>query len=282
MRLCDILVWGIDKMEKNNSDSKERNRNKSIQVLNRCFLILEAIAANQGEASLATLGKSLAIPHSTIHRILASLIELGYIEQNQQNGYYCLGLKILSLSNAILGKLDLRKMAKEYLDGLMQETGETANLVVLDGNEVVYIEKVESLATVRVFSLIGKRAPVNTTGAGKVLLSEMAQPDIIDILRSKGMPKMTQHSITNITVFLDELALVRKQGFALDDEECEIGAKCIAAPVRNHLGRIIASMSISGPTTRLTPGHMKELTLVVKKSALRLSIALGFSEEMLG
>ena len=163
----------------------------------------------------------------------------------------------------------------------MRETGETANLVVLDGNEVVYIEKVESLATVRVFSLIGHRAPVNVTGAGKILLSEMTQPDIIEILRSKGMPKMTQHSIITITAFLDELALVRKQGFAYDNEECEIGARCIAAPVRNHSGRIIASMSISGPITRLSSKRMKELTPVVKEYARKLSTVLGFSDDML-
>lgn len=268
-------------MVKNEIDYKGQNQGNSVQVLERCFMILEAIAVNQGEVSLAILGKSLTIPHSTIHRLLSCLIKLGYVEQNQQNGYYRLGLKILSLSNAILDKLDLRKTGRIYLTELMQETGETANLVVLDGDEVVYIEKAESQASVRVFSLIGRRAPVHTTGAGKILLSEIAQPDAIDILKRKGMPQMTSHSITTIPAFLDELALVRKQGFALDDEECEIGARCIAAPVRNHLGRIIASMSISGPTTRMNPARVKEYTPLVTKYALKLSLALGFSEEML-
>lgn len=261
--------------------NKQDCQSKSIQVLNRCFMILEAIAANQGEASLATLGKMLPIPHSTIHRILASLVQLGYVEQNQQNGYYRLGLKILTLSNTILEKLDLRKVGKKYLKELMQETGETANLVVLDGDEVVYIEKVESNAAVRFFSLIGRRAPVHTTGAGKILLSEMAQPDIIDILQRRGMPKLTSHSITSLPKFLDELAKVRKQGFALDDEECEIGARCIAAPVRNHKGRIIAAVSISAPVSRFSLERVKELTPIVKEIALKLSKELGFSEDIL-
>jgi IclR family KDG regulon transcriptional repressor len=268
-------------MVKIKPDSNERNRNHSVQVLNRCFAILEAIAANQGEISLAALSKVLSIPHSTIHRILSSLIELGYAEQNQQNGYYRLGLKILSLSNVILEKLDLRKMGRSYLKELMQATGETANLVVLDGDEVVYIEKAESQASVRVFSLIGRRAPVHTTGAGKILLSEMAQPDIIDILKRRGMPRLTSCSITTIPAFLDELISVRKQGYAFDNEECEIGARCIAAPVRNHLGRIIASMSISGPVTRMSPTHAKELIPILKQCALNLSLALGFTEELL-
>ncbi|HEX7714260.1 MAG TPA: IclR family transcriptional regulator [Bacillota bacterium] len=263
---------------KRNNGAKSGN---SVQVLERCFAIMEAIAANQGEASLATLGKSLSIPHSTIHRILASLIKLGYVEQNQENGYYQLGLKILSLSNTILEKLDLRRVSKAFLEELMQRTGETANLVVLDGDEVVYIEKVESHASVRVFSLIGRRAPVHVTGAGKILLSEMAQPDIIDILQRKGMPKMTSHSITSLSKFLDELALVRKQEFAMDNEECELGARCIAAPVRNHLGRIIASISVSAPVSRFSLERVKELTPVVKEVGLKLSKELGFSEDML-
>jgi IclR family KDG regulon transcriptional repressor len=268
-------------MVKPKLESKGANRNHSVQVLTRCFAILEAIAVNQGEVSLATLSKVLAIPHSTIHRILSSLIKLGYVEQNQQNGYYRLGLKILSLSNVILEKLDLRKMGLTFLRELMQATGETANLVVLDGDEVVYIEKAESQASVRVFSLIGRRAPVHTTGVGKILLSELAQPDIIDILKRKGMVRLTSYSITTIAAFLDELTLVRKQGYALDNEECEVGARCIAAPVRNHLGRIIASMSISGPLTRMSPKRVKELIPTVREYALKLSVVLGFSQEML-
>lgn len=255
-----------------------RNRNKSVQVLERSFAVLEEIAKNNGEVSLGALVKSIGIPHSTTHRILSTMISLGYVEQNMKNGHYRLGLKLLSLSSVILQNLDLRRIARTYLDELMRETGETANLVVLDRDEVVYIEKAESQASVRVFSLIGRRAPVNATGAGKVLLSELAQQDIIDILRSRGMPKLTPHSITELPVMLDELALVRQRGYAIDDEECELGARCVAAPVRNHTGRIVAAMSISGPSSRLTLERLKEIAPTVIKAANSLSSALGFTE----
>ena len=258
-----------------------QERTKSVKVLERAFRVLEAIAANQGEASLVTICRALSIPHSTIHRLLASLIKLGYVEQNQTNGHYRLGLKILSLSSVVLQMMDLRRIAYDFLYDLMHESGETANLVVLDGDEVVYIEKVESQAAVRYFSLIGRRAPVHATGVGKVLLSEMAQMDIIAILRNKGMPRLTERTITEIEPFLDELALVRKQGFAYDNEECEVGARCIAAPVRNHTGRVVAAMSISGPTARLTPERMKELTPVVMKYATKLSFALGYTKDVM-
>lgn len=256
----------------------ERNQQKSVQVIDRCFAILEEIAKNNGEAALALLAKSLDLPHSTIHRILSTLIRLGYVEQDPSTGRYRLGLKLLSISSVILENLDLRRIARTHLVDLMRETGETANLVVLDRDEVVYIEKVETQASVRVFSLIGKRAPVHVTGAGKVLLSELGQQDVIDILRSRGMPKLTRHSITELPAMLDELAIVRKQGYAFDDEECEVGARCVAAPVRNHTGRIVAAMSVSGPSSRLTPDGLRAIAPTVAKAAARLSGALGFTE----
>ena len=258
-----------------------KNKNNSVQVIDRCFAILEEIADNQGEASLAELGRALSIPHSTIHRILSTLLNLGYVEQNQQNGHYKLGLKLLHLSNAVLESLELRSMSQKYLKELMQETGETANLVVLDGDEVVYIEKEESRASVRVFKLIGARAPVHTTGAGKVLLSEMAHIDIIEILRRKGLPSLTPQSIIDSTRFFDELEIVKKQGFALDDEECELGARCIAVPVRNHTGRVIASLSISGPTSRLTNQRIRKLIPIVKDYGGQMSRALGYEEAIM-
>lgn len=256
----------------------DRNRQKSVQVIDRCFAILEGIAKNNGEAALAYLSRSLDFPHSTVHRILSTLIQIGYVEQDPVTGHYRLGLKVLLLSSVILQNLDLRRIARDYLDGLMRETGETANLVVLDRDEVVYIEKVETQASVRVFSLIGKRAPVHVTGAGKVLLSELGQQDAIDILRSRGMPKLTRNSITELPAMLDELAIVRKQGYAFDDEECEVGARCVAAPVRNHTGRIVAAMSVSGPSSRLTPEGLGRIAPTVVKAAARLSGALGFTE----
>ncbi len=258
----------------------DRNRNKSVQVLERGFAILEEIARNNGEAPLAVLGKGLQIPRSTIHRILSSLMDLGYVDQNPESGWYRMGLKVLALSSVILENLDIRRVAHKYLEDLMDETGHTANLVVLDRNEVVYIAKVTGKKGSGTFSLIGTRAPVHVTGAGKVLLSELAQMDIIQMLRTKGMSKLTKYSITEIEAFLDELVKVRKQGYAFDNQECEMGARCIAVPVRDHTGRIIASVSISGAANQLKTDSTVEIAAVVKYAG-RLSHALGFSPDLL-
>lgn len=185
----------------------------------------------------------------------------------------------MHLSRSVLENIDIRDIAKDILKELMEKTGETANLVVLDGNEAVYIEKVESYSAIRYFSLIDQRAPVSVTGVGKVLLSEMARYDVINILKEKGMPKLTPNSITDINTFLDELDRVKKQGYAFDNEECEQGAKCVAAPIRDHTGKIVAAISISGPASRITMQRRDDLIKIIKQYALQFSYELGYTEE---
>ena len=256
-----------------------RNRNKSIQVLERCFTIMEEIARQQGETSLNNLHKQLNIPHSTIHRVLSSLIQLGYVEQNMDNGRYRLGLKILPLSGTVLENLDLRKVGKSYLRGLTKELREASHLAVLDHDEVVFIERTDYQESEKYSSPIGHRASVHATAAGKILLSEMAHQDIIDILRKKGMPAFTIHTVTDVETFIDQLATVRKSGYALDNEEAHLGKKCLAGPVRNHTGRIFAAISITGPAARLTPERIREIAPIIQKYGMELSVLLGFSEE---
>lgn len=262
-------------------DGSLGNNTKSIQVVERCFAIMEEIALCGGEAPLSHLSKSIGLPHSTIHRFLSTLLKLGYIEQNADNGRYRMGLKILMLSGTILANLDLRRVSRIYLTKLMEMTRETSNLTVLDNDEVVYIEKVESKATVRAFSLIGKRAPVHSTGAGKVLLSEMALHDVIAILKRRGMPVLTEKTVTDVRSYLSGLHGVRRDGFALDDEECEVGVRCIAAPVRDHSCKVIAAISISGPTTRITDERLPLLSRSVIDVAYEISQDMGFRQEML-
>ena len=128
---------------------------------------------------------------------------------------------------------------------------------------------------VRSFSLIGARAPVHATGAGKVLLADMAWPDVLGIVRRRRMPRITEHTITSLSEFMKELDCVRSRGYALDLEECEVGARCVAAPVRNHTGRVIASISISGPVNRLSDDRLPELIKIVTEWA-QLSRQLGY------
>lgn len=257
---------------------KMSNNKNRVQSVIKVILILEELAKHDGSMKLTNLARALEMPTSTVYRLLSSLMDLGYVNQNAETGEYTLGLKLLSLSSVVLRQMNLRKIAYPYLEKLQQMTDETANLVVLDSDEVMYVEKVESRQPVRTFSMIGRRAPVHATGAGKVLLADMRSDEVLAILRRKGMKSYTKHTITDYKDFTAELNQVRVQGFAFDKEECELGVVCIAAPVRNHEGRTVASVSISGPSSRLTPAAAQEMVGTVVGVGRELSAKLGFVE----
>lgn len=256
----------------------DANKKNKIQSLKKAFLILEKIAERGGSLKLKEISQSLKIPPSSVHRVLNTLLEMGYIQQNIETGEYTLGLKILFLSSAVLDQLDLREMARPLLEELRDETGETVNLVVLNADEALYIEKVESTYMVRVFSLIGDRAPLHATGAGKIFLAHMAWSDVEAILQRKGMERLTENTITQPQVLLEELNQIRVSGYALDQEECEEGAMCIAVPIKNHTGKVVAAMSISGPTNRFKEETIEARSSLLKEKAEYLSSLLGFTK----
>lgn len=252
-----------------------RNRN-SVQSVDKVFAILETLANNDGRLKLTQLSGILKMPTSTVHRFLSSLLALGYVNQDPATGEYLLGVRFLFLAGVVENQLDLRKIAYPILEVLRDETGETANVVVLNSGEALYVEKVESKASVRVFSLIGRRAPVHATGAGKVLLSDWPWEDAAALLAKKGMAKITEHTITDLDRFGEELDKVRSSGYALDWEECETGVRCVAAPVKNHVGKIVASLSLSGPVNRVTEKRIPGLIKAVVSQAHQLSLLMGY------
>ena len=203
------------------------------------------------------------------------------VEQDAYTGKYKLGLTALHLAHAVLQQLDFRKEAKPSMERLADLTSETVNLSVLDGDEVVYIEKAEGSASLRMLSRIGHRAPVHCTGAGKVLLSEMALDEVRAILRRTGLPRFTPNTIVTFDQYLRELEFVRANGYALDKEECEEGASCVAAPIRDHTGKIVAALSISGPTVRFGQDRLPTLVNYVVDIADDISTKLGFDRRHL-
>ena len=244
-----------------------------VQSVGRAASLLIALADQGGEMTLTDLGKR--------HRLAATLMAYHLVDQNQVNGKYRLGLEALHLGTAVLQQLDLRQEALPSMQRLSGLTGETVNLSILDGYEVIYIEKAEGSSPLRLFSRIGHRAPAYCTGAGKVLLSEMSLEDVRRILRSQGMASLTPNTITTLEGFLRALDFVRTHGCAMDEEECEIGASCIAAPVRDHKGRIVAALSISAPSVRFGPDRQRELVEMLLKTSQDISLRLGFEEEQL-
>ena len=250
----------------------------TVKSVKKIFMILEELAKNGGKMKLKDLSKNLGFPPSTTHRLLNTLTELGYVDQDPQSSDYSLGVKILSLAASSLSGIDLGNVAFNYLGNLRDKTGETANLAIVDGFESLYIQKAESRATVRVFSLIGKRAPLHATGVGKIMLADKPWKDVEEILDTTGLAKITKYTITTKEEMKEELKKINERGYAYDNEECELGAFCVAAPIRDYTGNVIASMSVSMPTNRFSKVTRDKLIKEVLTESTKLSKKLGYEK----
>lgn len=249
----------------------------TVQSVERTLDILEALA-EMGEAGIAQLSNHVALHASTVHRLLATLIGRGYVRQNPESGRYLLGLKPLDVARAVRDHLDLRMEALPILQQLMRNSGETANLAVLDDHHIVYLEQVSSPGwMLRMFVQVGARAPLHSTASGKVLLAGLAESELSQMLSSYPLVPCASRTIVDEAVLVAELEEVRRQGYATDYGEQEEGVSCIAAPVRDYAGRVVASISISGPWIRITPERVPSLVPLVQEACAQLSAALGYS-----
>lgn len=249
----------------------------TVQSIQRALSLLEALEDSRGEVGIAELSKRVRLHVSTAHRILATLVARGYARQSPETGRYALGAKALNLAESYLDQMDLRRVVRPVLERLSQETGETANLVILDRREALYLDKVESPQSLRIFSRIGRRAPLYCTAVGKVLLAFRPKEEVDALLGRGPFERLARHTITSATQVRRELEKVRDQGFALDREECEEGACCIAVPIRNAQGDVEAALGISAPTTRVTPRRMEDLIPIMLRTGREVSAQLGFS-----
>lgn len=237
-----------------------------IQVADRLFLTLELLA-EEGAMGLLDISKSLELNKSTAHRVLNSLIYMGYVKQNQENLKYSLTYKICRLSNQVIQQTDLVEMARPYLRELSFKTGETVHLVVRDGTNAVYIDKVENDAnTVRLISTIGKSIPLYCSGVGKAMMAAMEEKSVQKIWKFSEVEKLTEKTITDYDSMRIELENIRNRGYSIDDEENEIGVKCVAVSLEDYMGKPRYAISISAPEIRMKEERIKELANLLKET----------------
>jgi len=249
-----------------------------IQSLDRAFTIIEIIANAQEPLSLKNITELADLPKPTVYRILSSLEKWGYIEQDDNNNYK-LGTKFLFLGAKVQESLEIKKIARPFLKELNAVTNETVFLGILDKGRSLYVDKLDSSHTVRLVSRIGSRNYVHSTSLGKCLLSGLSERQILKILEEHGMPALTTNTITDKGVLLKEVELVKQRGFALDNIENEEGVRCIAAPVKDHKGKVVAAVSISGPVQRITDEAIEtKLKPALLNTVAKISQALGYKE----
>lgn len=253
----------------------EDNRNL-VQSVSRSLRILEAMGRSDNPQSLAEITDAVQLPKTTVHRLLETLQCEGYVEQNPITRQFLLSSKILELASSFLGRLDVREVARPILMELWQQSQETVHLGLLDNGEVLYVEKLESPHTIRMYSEIGRRAPLHCTGLGKALLANLPAEEIEQIVARRGLQRYTENTLVDQISLLEEIATIRSRGVAFDNEEHEKSVRCVAAPVFDAQGRVIAAISIAGPAFRMTAERQQDLEPYVVKAAQRISRRLGY------
>jgi len=238
--------------------------------------MLEAIAQEPEGLSNAAISRKLQIPKSSASYILRTLENQSYLNRDVATGKYRVGLKILSLSRGALSGLDVREVALPIMRHLMEKTNLTCHLAILDGPEAVYIEKVEPQGFIKMDTWVGRRMRVHATSVGKALAAHISQERLEKILADRGMEKRTAKTITSAPKLLKELEKVRSQGYAVDDEENNIGARCVGAPIFNQSGAIEASLGLSGTTQHVNAQSMPRIVEALKDAARHISMQLGF------
>lgn len=237
-----------------------------IQVADRLFQTLELLA-KEGSMGLMEISKELDLHKSTVHRILNSLVYLGYVRQEAESGKYNLTFKLVELSTQILDHQDILKLTRPHLKSLMEQTGETVHLVQVDGCEAVYIDKVEAYQnSIRLVSRVGSRIPLYCSGVGKAILATMSESAVKQIWDNSVIQQKTPYTITDYNQFWQCINETRKRGYAEDKEENELGIRCIATALTDYSKKARYAFSISAPISRMSDERVQELAKWVRKT----------------
>lgn len=250
--------------------------NYSIRVLERAAEVLNCFTLSHPEKSLTELAQETGLHKSTVFRILETLEYLGWVANDARSGYYRLGFGIFELGSRAVSGLDFYQASHSHLEELVRITGQSAHLVTYDNGEVLYLNKLQDTSSfISQPSNIGLRLPMHCTGVGKVLLAYMDPKDAMAVLEAKGLCKKTDKTITDKEKMLSELEEIRKQGYAIDNEEIQTGLCCVAAPLCDYTGRVMAAISVSGLTSNFNNERLPGYIDMVVRTALKISKDLG-------
>jgi len=248
----------------------------SVPSIERALSVLECLAQAKRGFSLSEIGRTLRIPKSSAHLILSTLERRGFLQKNAKTGRYCFGLQLVSLSRSALENLDMRDEAKPFLCSLMQESGLTVHMAVLERDEAVIIEKVEAPGLVRLASWIGRRLDVNCTGVGKVLLAFLPDDELDYLLKTKEFARHNSRTIISKSALRRELKRIKQAGYSFDNQEDEPGVCCIGAPVFDQNGKAVAAISVAGIASQIVTDRVPILARLVTRVAGSISARLGY------
>ncbi len=250
---------------------------KVVQSVERTLRIMEFMASRGSPMSLGEISSNLDLKLSTAHRLLKTLILKGFAEQDITTGKYKLGIKTFLIGNTALYNLDIRAVARPFLEKLVETFNETANLAVLDQLDVIYIDQIESQKMVKMLARLGSKIPAYTNAVGKVLLAGLSSSELTTYFKNNQFQLLTKKTVISFEQFKKELETIKKQGYALDLEETDEGITCAASAIYNHMGRVIAALGVSGPSHRMRIYfEKKDLINSLKEAANGISFKLGY------
>ena len=253
----------------------ENAKKYNVPALEKALAIIETLAEQNEPVGVSDLCKHLDIPKTSVFFILNTLDQWKYIMKTE-DGKYQLGFKFINIGLSVLNRIDLRKIAKPFMEELLNETGFTVHLAILDQYEAMYIEKVENQAFVKFSTYIGQRLPLHASGVGKALASQFSDAELDQMIKTVGLPAKTENTITSPKEFKAMMETVRKLGYAVEDEEGEYGIRCIGSPIFGHDGKIKAAISITALRTELPVQEIPAIAEKVKTTALKISEQLGY------
>ncbi len=248
--------------------------------LEKGLRLIDAVAKAKS-VGLRELAAETGFPRSTVHRLLGILTACHFVTQYSGTSKYRLSLKFLELGAVVREDLDVIAAARPHMSALMTATSETVNLAFFDSAEVIYVDQVaNSNSLLRIFTRVGTRAPLHCTGVGKVRLAAMPDESVAEYWSSAKKEPYTVNTIVDEQSLTTELQRIRRLGYAVDDEEMEIGVRCVASLIRQDRARIVGAVSISGPSSRLTDDKMTSLGEMVRQTASRIAADLGYTKKV--
>lgn len=255
----------------------QEGRDSGAKSFYKMATVLDCFSRSRGHLSITDMVEMTGLPRTTVHRIVASLREIGMIDQDHRRGDYRLGLRMFYYGSAVLANLDLNRHARPHVMELHQITGEIVHLHMFDGSQMVCIER-EEMGETRLTTLTTiEAAPIHCTSVGKAFLAFQNDALIARIVKEEGLESRTPNTLTDITALREEMQRIRDRGYARDDEENELGIRCVGAPIHDSRGRVFASISVSGPAERLPAFRQDGLAPTVMRTADNIARELGWN-----
>lgn len=250
---------------------------KAISAVSRVFRIVEKLAV-VSSSNLEDLSRSTHLAKPTVYRFLNTLRELGYVKKDDADRYF-LTMKLFAVGSKALDHIELPTVARPIAEHLSADLGETVHMGILDEDEALYVLKIESKYTIRMYSRVGKKIPLYCTAIGKVLLSDLPAAERDRLIADMRLVPFTEHTFRDAPSLVRELERIREEGVAMDAEEHELGIQCLAAPIRDHTGSAVAAVSVSWPKFRFDQARKADYIQRIRSAALEISRILGWEEQ---